>query len=141
MKLETEEDSDKWLEAAKALAVVSAWSAVGLFERLQGGPVRQADLPGDPRAITTTLPVLLHVGLVTTDGDRIALTSRGARLLADRAMPTDRNLVTLRDLSRMADVLRAGGPVRDDEGKSKGTRGGDTHDRRGAHRAIPRHAL
>ena len=124
MKLETEEDSDKWLEAAKALAVVSAWSAVGLFERLQGGPVRQVDLPGDPRAVTTTLPVLLHLGLVTTDGDRIALTSRGARLLAARAMPSDRNLVTLRDLSRMADVLRAGGPVRDDEGKSKGTRGG-----------------
>ncbi len=128
MKLETEEDSNEWLEAAKALAVVSAWSALGLFERLQAGPVAPAELPADARAIATTLPVLLHIGLVTTDGDRIALTARGARLLADRSMPTERSLVTLRDLSRMGDVLRDGGPVRDDAGKSKGTRGGTLSD-------------
>jgi SAM-dependent methyltransferase len=128
MKLETEEDSNEWLNTARALAVISAWSAVGLFDRLQAGPVRRADLPADARAITTTLPVLLHLGLVATDGDRVALTSRGARLLADRAMPTERNLVSLRDLSRMADVLRDGGPVRDDEGRSKGTRGGTLAD-------------
>jgi SAM-dependent methyltransferase len=66
----------------------------------------------------------LHLGLVITDGDRVGLTSRGARLLSERAMPSDRNLTSLRDLSRMADVLREGGPVRDDQGQSKGTRGG-----------------
>ncbi len=124
MKLETEEDANGWLNAAKALAVVSAWSALGLFEKLQAGPVRRGDLAADARAVATTLPVLLHVGLVTTDGDRVALTSRGARLLSERAMPSDRNLVSLRDLSRMAEVLREGGPVRDDQGHSKGTHGG-----------------
>jgi 2-polyprenyl-3-methyl-5-hydroxy-6-metoxy-1,4-benzoquinol methylase len=124
MKLETEADSNEWLNAAKALAVVSAWSATGLFERLQAGPVRRADLPADARAVATTLPVLVHLGLVTTDGDRVALTASGARLVAERVMPGDRNLASLRDLSRMADVLRDGGPVRDDQGQSKGTRGG-----------------
>jgi 2-polyprenyl-3-methyl-5-hydroxy-6-metoxy-1,4-benzoquinol methylase len=124
MKLETEEDANAWLDAAKALAVVSAWSAVGLFERLQAGPVRRADLPADARALEATLPVLLHLGVVASEGDRVALTPRGARLLAERAMPGDRNLVSLRDLSRMADVLREGGPVRDDAGNSKGTAGG-----------------
>ena len=124
MKLETEEDANAWLNAAKALAVVSAWSTLGLFEKMQAGPVGRGDLGADARAVATTLPVLLHLGLVTTDGDRVGLTPRGARLLAERAMPSDRNLVSLRDLSRMADVLREGGPVRDDQGQSKGTRGG-----------------
>jgi SAM-dependent methyltransferase len=68
--------------------------------------------------------VLLHLGIVAADGDRVVLTPRGARLVAQRGMPTERNLGSLRDLSRMADVLREGGPVKDDEGRSKGTRGG-----------------
>jgi SAM-dependent methyltransferase len=68
--------------------------------------------------------VLLHAGLVATDGERVALTPTATRLLAAGAMPTARNLETYKDLSKMAEVLREGGPVRDDEGRSKGTRGG-----------------
>lgn len=124
MKLETEDDANQWLNAAKALAVVSSWSALGLFDQLRKGPVRQGELKADPRAVATTLPVLRHLGLVATEGDRIVLTSRAERLLDARAMPGDRNLVSLRDLAHLVDVLREGGPVRDDQGKSKGTRGG-----------------
>jgi 2-polyprenyl-3-methyl-5-hydroxy-6-metoxy-1,4-benzoquinol methylase len=124
MKLETEEDANAWLNAAKALAVVSAWSATGLFQRLQAGPVRRTDLPADARAVDATLPVLRHIGVVSTEGDTIALTPRGVRLLQEGGMPTERNLVALRDLTRLPEVLREGGPVKDDQGRSKGTRGG-----------------
>jgi SAM-dependent methyltransferase len=43
-------------------------------------------------------------------------------------MPTARNLDYLRDLSRTLDVLRDGGPVKGDDGKPKGTRGGTVDD-------------
>lgn len=128
MKLESEQDAIDWLNTAKALAVVSAWSALGLFERLRAGPIAIAELPGDARAIATTVPVLQHIGLVTTDGRRVGLSPRAERLLASGEMPTVRSLEVLRDLSRTADVLRSGGPVRDDDGKSKGTRGGTVED-------------
>jgi SAM-dependent methyltransferase len=124
LKLETEYDSYQWINAAKALAVVSAWNGLGLFERMRGGPVLRSELPADARAIDTTLPVLQHVGLVALDGARVGLTERARRLLETREMPSDRNLVALRELGRMADVLRHGGPVKDDEGQPKATMGG-----------------
>jgi 2-polyprenyl-3-methyl-5-hydroxy-6-metoxy-1,4-benzoquinol methylase len=128
MKLETDRDANEWVWQAKALAIVSAWSALGLFERLRAGPLARSGLPADARAVTTTLPVLVHLGLIATDGERLALTPTAERLLDARAMPTERNLVLLRDLARMKDVVRDGGPVKDDEGRSKTTRGGTVDD-------------
>lgn len=128
MKLETEQDSYEWLWAAKALAAVSAWSGLGLFERLRAGPLPRGELGVDPRALAVTVPVLQHVGLVDTDGDRVGLSPTAERLLATGAMPTARNLDHLRDLGRMLEVLRDGGPVRGDDGKSKATRGGTVDD-------------
>lgn len=128
MKLASERDATEWVWAAKALAVVSAWSGLGLFDRMKQGPVRPSELGLDARAVATTLPVLIHVGLVSTDGDQIALTHSGERLLREGALPTDRNLDTLRDLGRMKDVLQKGGPVLDDRGQSKGTTGGTRAD-------------
>jgi SAM-dependent methyltransferase len=124
MKLETERDANQWIWAARSLSVVAAWTSLGLFERLRAGPVLQADLPANPRAIAATLPVLAHLGLIASNGQRVALTPTAERLVAEGGMPTERNLAILRDCSRMADVMRDGGPVRDDEGKSKATRGG-----------------
>jgi 2-polyprenyl-3-methyl-5-hydroxy-6-metoxy-1,4-benzoquinol methylase len=128
MKLETEADSFEWLWAAKALAVVSAWNSLGLFDKLRAGPAFRRDLPGDPRALAITIPILAHVGLLATDGERIALTAAAERLVDQHAMPTDRNLVMLRDLGRFAELLRDGGPAKDDEGRSKATRGGTVDD-------------
>lgn len=124
MKIRTEQDIDDWVLAAKALAAVSAWNDLGLFERLRSGPVQRSEIPADSRAVEVTVPVLAHVGLVVTDGNWVGLSETGLRLLNERALPTARNLDTLRDLGRMTDVLRDGGPVRDDAGGSKGTRGG-----------------
>jgi len=128
MKLETDLDATQWVWAAKALAVVSAWHGLGLFERLRSGPVPRSELAADERAVAVTVPVLLHLGLVATDGDRIGLTPTAERLLAQGAMPTERSLDMLRDLGRTLEVLRDGGPVKDDEGRGKGTRGGTRTD-------------
>lgn len=128
MKLETENDSFEWVNAAKALAVVSAWSALGLFDRLRDGPVARADLPGDRRALDATIAVLVHVGVLAADDERVALTPTAARLHAAGALPTAYNLGTLTDLGKMAEVIAQGGPVRDSEGRPKGTRGGTTPD-------------
>ena len=128
MKLEGEQDLTEWAWSAESLAVVSAWNALGLFDRLRKGPMRRAEIPADARAVTNTLPVLAHLGLVATDGERVALTPIAERLMDARALPTERNLDMLRDLGRMVDVLRDGGPVHDDKGQSKGTRGGTVDD-------------
>lgn len=128
MKLETERDGLEWVYAAKALAVVAGWSAVGAFERLRGGPVAPSALGIEPRALATTLPVMKHLGLVAGDGEKLVLTQAGRRLVESGEMPTGRNLETLADLGNMAAVLREGGPVRDAAGKSKGTTGGTLAD-------------
>lgn len=128
MKIRTEEDINDCLRAAKVLAAVSAWNELGLFERLRAGSIPRSEIPADPRALEVTLSLLAHVGLVVTDGNRVGLTEAGLRLLNERALPTSRSLDTLRDLSRLTGVLREGGPVRDDSGASKGTRGGTRMD-------------
>jgi 2-polyprenyl-3-methyl-5-hydroxy-6-metoxy-1,4-benzoquinol methylase len=128
MKLETERDGIEWLNAARALAIVSAWTSLGLFERLRAGPVLRADLPGDRRALDVTIPVLVHVGILAADSERVGLTPTGARLLASGGLPTGRNLDFLGDMSRMAQVISEGGPVRDAQGNKKATRGGTVSD-------------
>ncbi len=128
LKLETERDATQWVYAAKALAVVSAWNAHGLFERLRKGPLAREELGMDPRALATTLPVLEHIGLVAGDGRRLVLTEAGRRLVDAGEMPSERNLESLRDLSRMKQVLLDGGPVKGDDGKPKATTGGTQAD-------------
>lgn len=128
MKLETERDGLAWVHAARALAVVSAYSALGLFEKLRGGPMRRADLPADRRALDITIPVLVHVGVLATSGDLVALTPAAERLLDLGAMPSPFNLMVLGDLAKMADLLREGGPVRDAQGNRRATKGGTVDD-------------
>ena len=128
MRLSSERDGIDWMWAAKALAVVSAWNELGLFQRMHREPIPLAALELEPRALATTLPVLLHVGLVVSDGQSLSLTSQGKKLLEEHALPSGRNLEWLRDLGKMAEVLRIGGPVRDEQGRSKGTTGGTRAD-------------
>lgn len=128
MKLETERDASEWLNAASAIAIASAWSALGLFDKLRAGPVLRSELAGDRRAIDATIPILAHVGLLDADRERVALSPTAARLLARGALPTVRNLGFLADLGKMAEVLKEGGPVRDAAGKRKATRGGTVDD-------------
>jgi len=128
MKISSERDATEWLWHAKALAVVSAWSQLGLFERMSAGPVRIEDLGLDERALATTLPVLFHLGLLASDGQTLTLTSVGARLQREGALPSGRNLEWLADLGQMADILKRGGPARDTDGESKATQGGTRAD-------------
>jgi SAM-dependent methyltransferase len=128
MKLETERDATEWLWAAKALAVVSAWNKLGWFDKLKSGPSTLEALGGDPRAMRVTLPVLMHLGLLASDGDRISLTPQAKRLVEQRDLPSERNLDALGDLARTVDVLRDGGPVKGPDGQSKATQGGTLAD-------------
>ena len=128
-KVDTREDVAAWQRAAVAEATAAAWHRLGLFERLRSGPVARADLGLEPRALAVTVPILIHVGLIVADGDALKLSPAGARLLQEGALPTERTLEMLRDLSRLPDVLREGGPVKDDQGRSRATRGGTRVDR------------
>lgn len=128
MRLETERDVNDWVWAAKSMAVVSAWNSLGLFERLAKGPTKIMELAAEPRAVKTTLPILLHLGLLASDGETLRLSEAGKRLVEQRGLPSDRNLEWLADLSRMKDVLQNGGPVKDAEGKPRLTTGGTRAD-------------
>jgi 2-polyprenyl-3-methyl-5-hydroxy-6-metoxy-1,4-benzoquinol methylase len=112
VRLDTERDAVDWVIGAKALAVVSAWNAMGLFDDLAKRPLRVSELRADARAIRTTLPVLLHLGLLSSDGEVLRLTETAKRLVAEKALPTQRNLETLSDLGRMLEVLKHGGPLK-----------------------------
>jgi SAM-dependent methyltransferase len=126
MKIRTESDFDSLIRGAKLLAVASAWTDLGLWDALarQGGPTDLSTLPGDLRALRITAPVLAHAGLLDGAGDLWQLSSVGRQLHAQGQLPTARNFEILEDLSRMAQVLRDGGPVRAPDGSSKATRGG-----------------
>ena len=76
----------------------------------------------------TTLPILLHLGLLASDGETLRLSETGKRLVAQRGLPSERNLEWLADLSRMKDVLQSGGPVKDADGKPRLTTGGTRAD-------------
>lgn len=128
MKLETERDVNDWVWAAKAMAVVSAWNSLGLFEQLARGPVKVGDVRAEARAVKTTLPILLHLGLLASDGETLRLTETAKRLVNQRALPSERNLDWLGDLSRMKQVLEEGGPVKGADGKPKLTTGGTRAD-------------
>src|SRR5690606_31671091 len=116
--------------AAKALAVLAACHTHGWVERL-AQPTAPEDLPGDPRARAIALPLLAHLGLIDADAERVVL-SRSGRALAERGWPTHLALDALGDLARMAWTMGQGGPVRDAEGRSKGTTGGVRPDDREA---------
>jgi SAM-dependent methyltransferase len=126
MKIRTESDFDSLLRGAKLLAVASAWTELGLWDALarHEGGVDLSQLPGDLRALRITAAVLAHAGLLDGAGDLWRLSAIGRALHAQGQLPTDRNFETLQDLSRMAQVLRDGGPVRGPDGASKATRGG-----------------
>ncbi len=122
--IRTEADVDALLRSAKALAVIAAWSEQGLFSLLAEGPRRLDELPGDPRALRITAPVLKHLGLLDGDGERLALSFSGRRMHAAKELPPGTYLELLRRLSTMGEVLREGGPMTDAEGKSLLTDGG-----------------
>jgi SAM-dependent methyltransferase len=128
VRLETERDVNDWIWAAKSMAVVSAWNAIGLFDRIAKGPTKITELSAEPRAVKTTLPILLHLGLLASDGETLRLSETGKRLIAQRGLPSERNLEWLADLSRMKDVLQSGGPVKDADGKPRLTTGGTRAD-------------
>lgn len=126
MKIHTESDFDLLLRNVKLLSVAAAWTELGLWEELarRDGPVDLAELPGDPRALSITAAVLAHAGLLDGAGDTWRLSPVARELQARGQMPTGRNFDVLQDLSKMAEVLREGGPVRGPDGKSKATSGG-----------------
>jgi SAM-dependent methyltransferase len=126
MKCRTEADFDGLVRAAKLIAVVAAWNELGLWDRLaaQEAAVDLAKLPGNPRALLLTAPALAHAGLLDGGGGRWALSARARELHACGELPGGASLEWLLDLSRMADVLREGGPVRGANGRPKVTSGG-----------------
>ncbi len=109
--IRNEEDIDDLVRSAKALAVITAWNELGLFEKLSERPRTLDELSVDRRALEVTIPVLKHLGLLFDEGDRVALSSKAAALVADKQMPTSRNLDILRDLSQMDQVIQRGGPL------------------------------
>lgn len=112
-RIRSEADFDELLRGARALAVVTAWHEHGLFDALAGGPTRVDELPADARALSVTIPVLKHLGLLYGDGERVGLT-RAAQALRDaNVLPTRRNFEMLGELSQLGQVLASGGPIGD----------------------------
>jgi SAM-dependent methyltransferase len=136
MRIQTEADFDALVRSAKLLAVASAWSELGLWDRLarHSGPVDLAELPGNTRALSITAAVLAHAGLLEGGGDRWMMSRTARDLHARRALPVGRNFGWLEDLHHMPDVLRDGGPVLGPDGKSRVTSGGVRPDDTGATR-------
>lgn len=133
MRVNNEGDFEELLYGARLLAVAAAWNALGLWRELaeKAGPTDLSDLPGDLRALEITARILAHGGLLEGTGRMFTLTEPGREIYQKGGLPTGRHLTGLEgleDLSRMADVIANGGPVRGPDGKSKVTSGGVTPD-------------
>jgi SAM-dependent methyltransferase len=115
-----EEDIDELLRSAKALAVITAWNELGLFDKLAGGPKTIDELSVDRRALEVTIPVLKHLGLLFDAGDRIALSPAAVRMHEGKQLPTQRNLDILRGIAQMDDVVRRGGPLSENDATNGG---------------------
>lgn len=115
-------DVDDLLRGAKALAVISAWTDLGIFDALVDGPKALADLPGDPRSLAITAPVLMHMGLLRGDAERVALTPIAQELQADKKLPTAKNFEFLEGLGQMGRIVEQGGPLDPDDVTDGGVR-------------------
>ncbi len=83
-----------------------------MFEALaEAEALEPAEMPGDPRSIAVTAPVLIHLGLLNTDGKKLSLSRTGHALLQSRDLAMDGAMQALGDLSRLDAVLQEGGPV------------------------------
>ncbi len=125
--IRTESDIDALLRGSRALAVITAWNELGLFDALAEGPRLLDELPADPRALEITVPVLKHLGLLHGDGERIALSGAARQLRQHHQLPTARNFEFLQDQARMMELLQHGGPITSEQG-DKGTDGGTRAD-------------
>lgn len=126
MRISSEADLDSLTRGAKLLAVVAAWSELGLWRRLAeaSDPLRVDELPADERALRITAAVLSNAGLLDGAGSTLKLSAMGRRMYEHSELLSKQALEDLGDLSRMADVVKDGGPVRDSNGASKATSGG-----------------
>ena len=123
--IRTETDLDHVRRSVQAYAVLSSWVGTGLFAALADGrPRRPDELPGDPRAIALTAPILAHVGLLCGDGETWSLSRTARALFEAGCLSLDGASTSLGDLSRLDAVLRDGGPARGPNGASRVTEGG-----------------
>lgn len=125
-QITSEADLSELSRAAWSLAVLAAWADRGLLAALAeaGDPVALADLPGDTRAIRASAPVLVHLGVLHSDGESVCLSPTTRDMFDRGALAVERNLRWLGDLSRLSDVLADGGPARGPDGSSRVTKGG-----------------
>jgi hypothetical protein len=123
MRIRSNDDLDVLRRSAQAYAVVATWCGAGLFAALSDGEMHDVTtLPGDPRALARSLPILCSLGLVVVDGPRVALTRTGRDLLVAGELSLDGAAAVLGDLSRLDAVARHGGPVRNSDGTSRSTK-------------------
>ncbi len=126
MKVRTEADFDDLVRGAKLVAIAAAWRELGLWDELarRPGATDLAELPGDTRALRLTAHALAHAGLLEGDGYCWQMSETARRLHEHDELPSSRHFEFFTDWAQLPEVLRHGGPVRDQRGKSKATWGG-----------------
>lgn len=120
--IRTAADVDDLLRGAKALAVITAWNDLGIFDALAAGPKALSDLPGDARSLAITAPVLMHMGLLRGDSERVALTPITQELQAAGGLPSAKNFEFLEGLGQMGRIVEQGGPLNPDDVTDGGVR-------------------
>jgi 2-polyprenyl-3-methyl-5-hydroxy-6-metoxy-1,4-benzoquinol methylase len=129
----TELDLDTLQRQAQAFAVISAWSAAGLFDELAAnGPLAAEEMSGDTRAIQITAPILAHLGLLAGDESHWTLSQSAQRLHHSGALRLDSAQNSLGDLSRLDQILVEGGPAIAADGQPQDTDIGVRQDNPGA---------
>jgi hypothetical protein len=112
-----EDDFVELYRAAEAYAVIAAWAGAGLLALLGDGRARRIDeLPGDPRAIRQTIPILAHEGLLVVDGQSVALSHTARGLVTSGIIGPRGSKALLSALTQLDVVIKDGGPVRGPDG-------------------------
>jgi SAM-dependent methyltransferase len=103
---------------------------------LRERPRTTSDLPADPRSIAQTAPILVHLGLLESDGKTWALTRTGLALLEAGTIGAETAEDALGDLARLDRLVKEGGGARAADGSSKLTEGGVREENPAAARAF-----
>ncbi len=118
-KVRSEDEFNDLMREVRASAALLAWSEKGYLQALVKGPATLEELGGDQRALEITSIILVGLGILETDQNRVMLTPEAHEMVRTRVFDGASASRFFGEMSRLPQVMAEGGPVRGNDGEDR----------------------